>query len=167
MRKFWWLALACAACASTRKNEGTHIGDVRFIDANGQPAGDAAVYAVSEGILIVANLPGLPGREHGFHIHAVGECQPPTFDSAGPHLNPTSKQHGRLNPAGPHLGDMPNVERSTATVTVRDLQPTGAAGLFDTNGAALVVHAQADDLRTDPSGNSGARIRCGVITPRT
>ena len=158
--------MACAACASTRENEGTHIADVRFIDANGQPAGDAAVYQVSEGILISARLPGLPGREHGFHIHTVGDCRPPAFESAGGHFNPTGKQHGRLNPAGPHVGDMPNAERSTVIFTVRDVQLTGPQGLFDTDGSALVIHAQPDDLKTDPSGNSGPRIRCGVITPR-
>lgn len=164
----WWVcaALLCAGCASTGEDEGAHIADVRFIDINGQPAGEATLFRVADGVRIVTNLPGLPGREHGFHIHSVGECRPPTFESAGAHFNPTGKQHGRLNPAGPHLGDLPNIERPMFIIKVKDVEITGLQGLFDNNGSALVVHQQGDDLRSDPSGNSGPRIRCGVIAPR-
>jgi Cu-Zn family superoxide dismutase len=166
MRKFCWLALVCAACASTPEPDGTYVGSVNFINTTGQPAGTATVSAVGDGIRIVANLPGLPAGQYGFHIHTTGKCNGPAFDTAGPHYNPTGKQHGTLNPNGPHLGDLPNVSGGDITVTVPGVNVTGAGGLLDNDGAALVVHAQADDLRTDPSGNSGARIRCGVITPR-
>jgi Cu-Zn family superoxide dismutase len=96
----------------------------------------------------------------------VGKCNGPAIDSAGGHYNPTGKEHGTLNPNGHHLGDLPNLSTTRVTLTVPGVNVTGAGGLFDSDGASLVVHSQADDLRTDPSGNSGARIRCGVITPR-
>jgi Cu-Zn family superoxide dismutase len=120
---------------------------------------------VPEGIFVSAELPGLPEGNHGFHFHAVGTCTPPGFESAGGHFNPTGKQHGLDNPNGHHLGDMPNIERGRTSVgvTVRGLQLTGPTGLLDNDGAALVVHAGPDDQKTDPSGNSGARIRCGVV----
>lgn len=163
--KQWWLAGAVlvAACASINERPETQIGSVNFIDANGAAAGTALLYQEANGVRVIANLPGLPAGEHGFHFHAVGSCQAPGFESAGSHFNPTSRQHGRLNPAGPHLGDLPNVNRNPMELVAGGVQ---ASTLLDADGAALVVHANPDDYRTDPSGNSGARIRCGVITPR-
>jgi Cu-Zn family superoxide dismutase len=98
-------------------------------------------------------------------VHAVGRCDPPGFDSAGPHWNPTNRQHGTLNPNGPHAGDLGNLNVGPAgTVNVSGTTHGGKLGeLLDADGAALVVHANADDYRTDPSGNSGPRIACGVI----
>ncbi len=156
-------AIAVAGCASGEGNLGTLAGRVSFVDANGQAAGDAMLYSVAEGTRIVANLPNLPAGAHGFHFHAVGSCQPPAFESAGSHFNPTNRQHGLQNPSGPHLGDLPNVSSSRASLVAQGVQLTGTNGLLDADGAALVLHANPDDLRTDPSGNSGARIRCGVI----
>lgn len=164
MKKLWLLgAVAIGACASIQERPETQIGSVNFIDASGVAAGTALLYQVPNGIRVVANLPGLSAGEHGFHFHAIGSCLRPSFDSAGPHFNPASRQHGRSNPAGPHAGDLPNVDRNPMEFIAEGVQ---ASSLLDADGAALVVHANADDYRTDPSGNSGARIRCGVITPR-
>jgi Cu-Zn family superoxide dismutase len=162
MKKLLAVVAVVAGCASGEGSEAL-VGRVRFVDTNGQAAGEASLYQAAEGIRIVGTLPNIPAGTHGFHVHAVGECTAPTFDSAGPHFNPTQRQHGRLNPAGPHAGDMPNVNGPELNVVVVGLQMIGPSGILDANGAALVLHANADDERTDPSGNSGARIRCGVI----
>ena len=156
-------AVALAGCASAGDDFGTLVGRARLIDANGQPAGEASLYSVAEGTRVVAELPNLPAGAHGFHFHAVGNCQAPGFDSAGAHFNPTNKKHGLQNPSGPHLGDLPNVSSTRVNLVALGVQVTGTNGLLDADGAALVLHANPDDLRTDPSGNSGARIRCGVI----
>ena len=116
---------------------------------------------------VAAELPGT----HGIHVHAVGRCDPPGFESAGPHWNPMSRQHGTLNPQGPHMGDMMNITVAmdgSATVNVMTQGGTlrGVDRLLDADGAAVVIHASADDYRTDPSGNSGARIACGVVQGR-
>ena len=161
-----WLVVAAAAmtgaCASGPE-AGTPGARVRFVDANGQAAGEVNLYAENNGTRVIGELPNLPAGAHGFHFHAVGNCQPPGFESAGPHFNPTNKKHGLQNPNGPHLGDAPNVSTRRVNLLVPALVLTGANGLLDSDGAALVVHANPDDLRTDPSGNSGARIRCGVV----
>jgi Cu-Zn family superoxide dismutase len=117
---------------------------------------------------------GLPHGLHAIHVHSVGRCNPPDFASAGAHWNPSGRKHGLNNPAGPHAGDLPNVEVAangvlSATVTLPNASlfaPPGMPGaLLDVDGAALVIHAQADDYITDPSGNSGSRIACAVIRP--
>jgi superoxide dismutase, Cu-Zn family len=164
MKKLVMALVVVAGCASS-SNDGTLVGRVRFVDTNGQPAGDASLFQVEEGIRVIANFPNLPAGDHGFHFHSVGECRWPTFDSAGPHHNPTGRQHGKLNPNGPHLGDLPNVDRGRTMVNfvAAGLEMSGPNGLDDANGTALVLHANLDDQKTDPSGNSGARIRCGVV----
>ena len=100
-------------------------------------------------------------------MHSVGRCDPPDFASAGAHWNPAGKQHGLNNPAGPHAGDLPNVEVAANGVLGATVTLPGATmvSLLDADGAALVIHASADDYVTDPSGNSGARIACAVIQP--
>jgi len=111
----------------------------------------------------------LPPGTHGFHVHAVGKCEGPDFKSAGGHFNPAGKQHGLENPAGPHAGDMPNLVvgadgTGTATVKLTGVSLDGGPdSLFHEGGTSLVVHAGPDDMKTDPAGNSGARIACGVI----
>lgn len=115
----------------------------------------------------------LPGRaEYGMHLHSVGKCEAPDFATAGPHWNPLSKQHGRDNPAGMHHGDLPNIKATeTSGSLARAALKTSVsleAGLspFDADGVALVIHEKADDYSTDPSGNSGKRIICGVFTEK-
>lgn len=120
-------------------------------------------------VRVVLDVAGLPEGEKGVHIHEVGRCDAPTFESSGGHFNPTKAQHGSANPRGPHAGDLPNItidakgrghlEATLKRVTV----DKGSASLFDADGSTIVVHADRDDLRTDPSGGSGARIACGVI----
>ena len=109
-----------------------------------------------------------PG-EHGIHIHGIPKCEGPAFTSAGPHFNPEGKQHGLQNPAGPHAGDIPNFKvdakgRSTATVIAANATlGTDNHSVFSGDGTALVIHAKADDLKSDPAGNAGDRIACGLI----
>ncbi len=140
-------------------------------DAEGKVLGVALFVQESQGVRISVTVKGLSSGEHGIHIHSVGKCEPPDFLSAGPHFNPTNKKHGLNNPEGPHAGDLPNLvvnedgsavyEHVTNLVT---LTP-GELSLFDEDGSALVIHAGPDDQSTDPAGNSGARVLCGVITP--
>ena len=165
MKKWLLIAVAAAGCASAGEGDDNLVGRVRLIDAQGQPAGEALLYAENGDIRMTVDLPGLPEGNHGFHFHTVGTCTPPGFESAGGHFNPTGRQHGHLNPNGPHLGDLPNLAGgpSRVSVTAPGVQIDGTNGLLDGDGAALVVHQGPDDMRTDPSGNSGARIRCGVI----
>jgi Cu-Zn family superoxide dismutase len=118
-------------------------------------------------ILLTGSLRGLPPGSHGLHLHETGRCDPP-FETAGGHWNPTKRQHGLQNPGGPHLGDLPSIEVSAdSTAEVQASTPGGSLpgpnGLLDGDGAAVVVHARPDDGRTDPSGNSGNRIACGVV----
>ncbi|MCX8102862.1 MAG: superoxide dismutase family protein [Candidatus Bipolaricaulota bacterium] len=140
-------------------------------DAEGRVMGMALFVQESQGVRISVTVKGLAPGEHGIHIHAVGKCEPPDFLSAGPHFNPTTKKHGLNNPEGPHAGDLPNLvvgedgsavyEHVTNLVT---LTP-GELSLFDEDGSSLIIHAGPDDQITDPAGNSGARVLCGVITP--
>jgi Cu-Zn family superoxide dismutase len=138
-------------------------------NAQNQPIGTATLSQVTGGVRVVMELHGLPPGPKGVHLHEAAKCDPPDFTSAGGHFNPEQKQHGLLNTAGPHAGDLPNVT-VTADGTGRlesfndrvTLEP-GPKSLLDGAGTALVIHAAPDDFRTDPTGGSGARIACGVI----
>jgi len=138
-----------------------------LINASGQSIGSVRAWQTSGGVSFRIDATGLPHGVHGVHVHAVGRCDPPDFASAGTHWNPTGKKHGLNNPAGPHAGDMPNVEVAANGVLGSTVVLPGAsmASLLDADGAALVIHAGPDDYVTDPSGNSGARIACAVIQP--
>jgi Cu-Zn family superoxide dismutase len=136
--------------------------------ADGGLVARAMVWQDRTGIEVRVQAAGLPAGQYGVHLHAVGRCEGPAFTSAGPHWNPTGRQHGSLNPAGHHLGDLPNLEvdaqgAGRLEFTIAGAATSGAQGLFDADGTALVIHAGPDDYRTDPSGNSGARIACGVL----
>lgn len=163
--------LAHAGASPARPHvEGAVQAKATIAQADGTPAGSAQIEVSAKGTEIALRLTGLPPGVHALHLHAVGQCSGAAFADAGPHLNPASRQHGAHNPAGPHLGDLPNVtvDASGKADARLPLGATSDAGtlistLFDTNGTAIVVHAAADDYVTDPSGNSGGRIACGVL----
>jgi Cu-Zn family superoxide dismutase len=144
-------------------------GRAQLKDAQGKVVGNATLGEASDGVRITLRVNGLKPGEHGFHIHTVGKCEPPDFASAGAHFNPYEKKHGLDNPNGPHAGDFPNLKvgaggmgslNSTDTlVTLRE----GPNSLFRPGGTSLIVHADPDDEKTDPAGNSGERVACGVI----
>ena len=138
-------------------------------DARGTVVGSATLNEVRGGVKIAAQVSGLKPGEHGFHIHAVGLCESPAFTTAGAHFNPYGKEHGHKNPKGAHAGDLPNLTvRADGTgsidVTAAGVTLTaGRASLLQPGGTSLVIHADPDDEKTDPAGNSGTRIACGVI----
>ncbi len=163
------LALAgCAMMGGQAGGAGQATADLR--DARGQSVGTATFTDQDGRVRLVVQARGLTPGKHGIHIHAVGRCDPPAFTSAGGHYNPLGRKHGLETPDGAHAGDLPNLEAdasgnaryeaTTDRVTVRD----GLTSLFDGDGSALVIHAKEDDQKTDPTGNSGDRVACGIIT---
>lgn len=138
-------------------------------DAAGAEKARANLAQVSQGLKVSVQAMGMTPGTYGIHLHMVGRCDGPEFTSAGGHWNPTGAMHGMNAPQGPHHGDLPNLVigadgRGAIDFTVAGATLTGAQGLLDADGGALVIHAQADDYRTDPAGNSGARVICGVAT---
>jgi Cu-Zn family superoxide dismutase len=139
-------------------------------DAKGQKVGAATFAQTKGGVKLAVKVEGLPAGKHGIHLHAVGKCDAPEFKGAGPHFNPTGKKHGHENPEGFHAGDLPNLEvgedgKGALEATVENATlGAGEGSLFAGQGTAVVVHASADDGKTDPAGNSGARIACGVVS---
>ncbi len=170
-------ALAAAAVLSLLHALPAHADDgepqaARAVlkDASGKDVGTANFARTSEGVTVSLRVTGLPPGTHAFHVHAVGKCDPPDFKSAGPHFNPGDRKHGWKNPQGHHAGDLPNVVvgpdgKGEVSATLADVSLGGGpTSLFHPGGTAVVVHADPDDERTDPAGNAGARIACGVVT---
>ena len=164
-------ASSLSACAAIEPVGGSPVA---LIDSGGRSIGAVRAWQTAGGVTFRIEASGLPHGLHGIHVHSIGRCDPPDFASAGPHWNPAGRKHGMNNPAGPHGGDLPNVEVAAngvlgTTVTLPGAMLMGAPGaastLINGDGAALVVHAQADDYVTDPSGSSGARIACAVLQP--
>jgi superoxide dismutase, Cu-Zn family len=142
-----------------------------LMTGTGAPAGKAMLMQTKSGLHLTVDVSWLPAGEHGVHIHAVGMCDGPDFKTAGGHWNPMHKMHGKDAPggAGPHMGDLPNLTVGADGTGHLDTMIPGATlmggdmAVLDADGASVVVHAAADDYKTDPSGNSGARLACGVL----
>lgn len=161
------LILAGCATASTEKEALSAGADLK--DKDGKQVGVATLIQTPEGVRIAITGYRLPPGQHGLHIHAVGTCLPPDFNSAGAHFNPTGKKHGTQSPDGAHAGDLPNLvvagngEGGIDIVHKPVTLDPGPNSLLGANGTSIVIHAAADDMKTDPTGNSGGRIACGVI----
>ena len=158
------LLVAAAACPAAAQTASATLKN-----AAGAEVGSVKLTQLPEGVLLALSLKGLPPGEHAFHVHAVGKCEPP-FTTAGGHFNPGTKKHGIMVAEGHHAGDMPNlhvpasgeltVEVANASITLDKGKPNS---VFGPNGTALVIHAGKDDYKSDPAGNAGDRIACGVI----
>jgi Cu-Zn family superoxide dismutase len=158
--------LTAGVCFASPKGNSARA---EFRNAAGQSVGTAAFKQVKTGVQISLSLSGFPAGTHAFHIHAVGKCDPPDFKTAGGHFNPEGKKHGLKNPEGPHAGDMPNItvgangKGKAKVLNTRVTLGEGANSLFHEGGTSLLIHEKADDYMTDPAGNAGTRIACGVI----
>ncbi|MBM0170680.1 superoxide dismutase family protein [Altererythrobacter sp. C41] len=154
--------------AATETPSSGTVGSASLALADGTPAGTVELLSNGGNLSLKIAVTGIPEGTHGFHLHTTGECTPPDFTSAGGHLNPAGKEHGHENPAGSHMGDLPNLEvaadgTASTTADLGSGDQSVIDSLFDADGTAVVVHADADDYRTDPTGNAGSRLACGVL----
>jgi len=160
---------ACAHSGGADRPGPQPVASGTIRDAAGERIGVATLSDTAGALRLGVSVGSLAPGPHGFHFHAQGSCTPPDFASAGAHFNPDGRKHGRLNPEGPHLGDLPNLvvgangSVDTSLVVPKELVGSGPSSLLQPGGTALVIHADPDDERTDPGGNSGARVACAVI----
>ncbi len=166
----WKLRLAAAGIVATMMSlQPALAGDMAravLMDAEGEAVGTVTLQQTPHGTLVHARLNNLPSGAHAFHVHATGDCTPP-FKSAGGHFNPDGSEHGIMNANGMHVGDMPNIHVPASgqlEIQILNVSLSLDETLFDSDGAAIVIHAGADDYRSDPAGDAGARIACGVIS---
>ena len=162
-------ALISSCMTTDEPTESALVATAALQSAGGSLKGTARLTTIGDKVELAVTALGLTPGPHGTHLHTIGSCDPPDFKSAGGHLNPFGKMHGSENPQGSHLGDLSNLTvgedgNGSLTLTLQgslaELEPI----LFDADGTALVIHAAADDERTDPAGNAGPRIACGVLT---
>ena len=164
------LALTAVLAASVMASDGAAHAGARIVDGAGQTIGWARFTEDAAGELhLDVQVAGLAPGRHGVHLHAIGQCVGPAFASAGGHHNPLGAEHGLDNPAGAHAGDLPNLTVNGVgrghldAVSHHATLSAGPVSLFDADGSAIVIHANEDDQVTNPTGNSGPRIACGVI----
>ncbi len=164
------LITAIVATAALAQDNGARHASAALLDPAGNVVGEVKFTEDAAGKLHVnVKVEGISPGLHGIHLHAVGSCSP-TFAAAGGHHNPLARQHGLDNPSGAHSGDLPNLTVNGAgrghldAVSDRATLSPGPVTLFDADGSSVIIHAAEDDQVTDPTGNSGARIACGVIT---
>ncbi len=167
------IGAALTGCAALGQPETQTVGTADLIASDGTSAGQAVLRYGGADLVLTVSASGIAPGAHGFHFHQTGRCDTPDFTTAGGHLNPSGAEHGTMNPDGSHLGDLPNLEIGangtiTTDINLTMLRPrdrdTLLASLFDADGTAIMIHAGPDDYRTDPSGDAGSRIACGVLT---
>lgn len=177
------LSIALAACqapAETPTEQPTDaaveqpevVGSAKITKADGSDAGTAELVAMGDEVSVKIMLANISEGMHAVHLHTTGSCEASDFTSAGGHLNPEMKEHGLQNPAGAHLGDLPNAVvdaegNGSITATLHGTRAEALAAVFDDDGTAVVVHESEDDNVSDPAGDAGSRIACGVVTPAT
>ncbi|MFA6218931.1 MAG: superoxide dismutase family protein [Erythrobacter sp.] len=160
--------LLAAACTTVDALPDKQIGEAALTTVEGLPAGNVLLVRSDTTLSLAVAVTGLPPGEHGFHLHTTGSCTAPDFASAGGHLNPAARHHGSLAEGGRHLGDLPNLVVASNRTGSLEADLVGDAQallpqIFDADGTAVVIHAGPDDYRSDPAGNAGARIACGIL----
>lgn len=165
------VALMATGCVHSASKD-TVVASASLADAQNRPGGSASIYRLENGYALKVQPTGLAPGKYGMHLHQTGKCDAPEFSSAGAHWNPMGRKHGLANTAGPHAGDLPELVVNSGGVGTTSVNLDinligGNNALMDADGAAIIIHAKPDDNLTDPSGNSGARILCGVLRQKS